>query len=201
MPGQRKPKKARSTAKSWKGGVGRTEEVDLPSGNVALIKRCGIQAFLTGGVIPDPLSPIIQKAIAEEEGLPPSKIKAMFEDPQMLDTMFEMMDRVVCYAVQDPKVNMPPACLFQVSAVGDVCGKYHGDPSGVHTDQKNKQFHEYEEADRDPDLLYADNVDLDDKIFVFNFAVGGTRDLERFRREQAASLASISGGQGVENTA
>lgn len=49
-----------------------------------------------------------------------------------------------------------------------------------------------DEADRDEDLLYADEIDEGDMMFVFNWVVGGTHDLERFRDEQAAVMADLS---------
>jgi hypothetical protein len=49
------------------------------------------------------------------------------------------------------------------------------------------------EDDRRPDVLYVDEVEWEDKIFIFNFVVGGTRDLETFRKQQAAALASMGG--------
>lgn len=36
---------------------------------------------------------------------------------------------------------------------------------------------------RDPELLYADDVDFEDKSFLLQWAMGGTGDWERFRRE------------------
>jgi len=38
-----------------------------------------------------------------------------------------------------------------------------------------------EGEDRDPNVLYVDEVDFNDKMFIFNFVVGGTADLEQFR--------------------
>lgn len=55
--------------------------------------------------------------------------------------------------------------------------------------------------DRDPDLLYVDQVDLEDKLFILNYAVGGTRDLERFREEQEESVELVSSGAGVGDKA
>lgn len=45
--------------------------------------------------------------------------------------------------------------------------------------------------ERADDVLYVDEVDFDDKQFIFQWVVGGTRDLEKFREEQAASLESV----------
>lgn len=48
-----------------------------------------------------------------------------------------------------------------------------------------------DDADRDEELLYADEVDMEDKTFIFQWAVGGDKDLERFRSEFGSSLGSL----------
>ena len=54
---------------------------------------------------------------------------------------------------------------------------------------------------RDPDVIYADMIDLEDKMFIMNFAVGGTRDLERFRRELSESVGSVAPSKGTRRKA
>jgi hypothetical protein len=46
--------------------------------------------------------------------------------------------------------------------------------------------------ERDDELLYVDEIDFDDKVFIFQFAVGGTRDVEAFRKELSAYVAAVS---------
>lgn len=53
-------------------------------------------------------------------------------------------------------------------------------------------------ADRRDDIVYTDDVDMNDRMFIFNWVVGGSADLERFRKEQAASLADVRSGSDVE---
>lgn len=53
-----------------------------------------------------------------------------------------------------------------------------------------------DDADRKPDVLYVDAVDLDDRLFLMNYAVGGTRSAEQFRDERSAVVGSM--GDGVE---
>ncbi|MCA1800470.1 MAG: hypothetical protein LC687_04965 [Actinobacteria bacterium] len=50
-----------------------------------------------------------------------------------------------------------------------------------------------DEASRDDELLYVDEVLEDDKMFVFQWVTGGTRDLATFRKEQAAALDGLAG--------
>lgn len=51
-----------------------------------------------------------------------------------------------------------------------------------------------EGADRSDDVLYVDDMDDEDKLFIFQWATGGTTDLEQFRDELAGTLASVQPG-------
>lgn len=57
-----------------------------------------------------------------------------------------------------------------------------------------------DEADRDDDLVYIDDVDDTDKMFMFQWASGGTSDLEQFRRESDADMAALAEIQGSSAT-
>lgn len=54
------------------------------------------------------------------------------------------------------------------------------------------------ESDRDEDTLYADEVDEQDKSYIFALVTGGTTDLESFRRATEANVAALSGRKDVE---
>lgn len=58
-----------------------------------------------------------------------------------------------------------------------------------------------DEDDRDDELLYTDEVDDEDKMFLFQWSIGGTSDLERFRQEAAADLATLAQGSGGKSPA
>jgi len=53
------------------------------------------------------------------------------------------------------------------------------------------------DEDREPGVIYVDMVDLDDRLFLMNYAVGGTRDAERFRDERDATVGSLGDGSEV----
>lgn len=55
-----------------------------------------------------------------------------------------------------------------------------------------------EDGKRTKGLLYIDQVDLEDKFFILQWVVGGTRDLERFREQQAALVGDVPAGEAVE---
>lgn len=82
---------------------------------------------------------------------------------QTLKDMLELADAVVMFCVVDPKVTS------NKDATGEILPL---------------------EA-RDADKLYVDEVDVEDKMFIFQYAVGGTRDIERFRKESAESLGDL----------
>lgn len=48
-----------------------------------------------------------------------------------------------------------------------------------------------DENDRDDDLLYADEIEETDKMFVFQWMTGGTSDLESFRERYSKGLADM----------
>ena len=48
-----------------------------------------------------------------------------------------------------------------------------------------------DEADRSDEVLYVDEVELEDKMFIWQLVAGGTTDVETFRTESAAVLDSV----------
>jgi hypothetical protein len=53
-------------------------------------------------------------------------------------------------------------------------------------------------VERDPELLYVDEVDDEDKMFIFQVVTGGTTDIEQFRREHADKLGVVRGREDLE---
>lgn len=54
---------------------------------------------------------------------------------------------------------------------------------------------------RSDDELYIDDIDDEDKLFIFQWATGGSTDLERFRSELAGSLDALQPGNDMASTA
>lgn len=174
-------------AAEWKGKV----EVDgtdllLPSRNVARVKRLSPEAFLASGMIPDPLTAIVTKAINSKKGMAPAKELAdMTKDPKKIQSALQLFDRVTAHCVVLPDVQMPPTCV--------VCKQYYN-VDLRHSDEGAPNYHPYKEGDRDPAVLYADQVELEDKTFIFQWSLGGTTDLTEFREEQQRTVGSLSDG-------
>lgn len=174
-------------------------ELKLPSGNTALVRRLNPEAFLASGLIPDSLSDMVHKAIKSKKGLPPDAQAKIADDPTKLAQALRMMDEVLCYVVVEPTVQMPPRCGVEMAG-SRLCGEYVQTDDKRHEDVNHADHHKFKEGERDEDALYADEVDLEDKNFVFQFATGGTADVERFREEQRKRVADLSNGKAVSGT-
>lgn len=46
----------------------------------------------------------------------------------------------------------------------------------------------------EPGRVYLENLTDEDKVFIFQFAVGGTRSVQRFRESQVADVAALADG-------
>jgi hypothetical protein len=180
--------KGQSGARQWKRAT--AEELELPSGNVALVKRPGMEVFLLEGMIPDTLMPIVTEAVNKGKGIPPAKMQEMVKDPEQVSAMMDAMDRIVCRIVIEPSVRFHKILESDLAPGGDF----------IESDYAVGEV--ISEDDRDPDkFIYTDEVFFEDKNFLFQFAVGGTRDLEKFRAESGATLALVQPGEDLAREA
>ena len=143
---------------------------------------------------------MITKAIRSKKGLRPDQEKELVSDPDKMRDAFLMIDQACVYVVIEPRIKMPPACGYLVDAVDNVaCGKYFNEP--CHEDMDNKDFHAYTPGEMDPDVLYVNRVDLPDRLHIFNWAIGGTADADKFRGELATGMGHLSSGKGNKRKA
>jgi hypothetical protein len=167
---QKQPKQGPSTvtsAKAWKkAGDAKPQPLEVPSGNTCLVRPVGMQAFMSEGLIPNSLMGIIQASMeAGEKG-------------EEVDE-----DKVVEGFIAD--IRSDPSKLQDMIRMADACTVYCVlEPRVLPVPAADEE--------RNPDLLYVDEVDLDDKLFLMNFAVGGTRDLEPFRERLSKGVESVS---------
>lgn len=147
---------------SWgNGGSGGVEELTVPSGQMCLCRRAGVEGLIKAGVLKniDSLSAIVnEKHLKRVNGEIQLDMKSL--DEAAFDTITDTVDKIVCFAVVQPPIKRVP---------DDV-------------------------TLREPRVIYADMVDLVDKMFIFNFVVGGTRDLESFRNQFNELLGDVESG-------
>lgn len=138
----------------------------LPSGlTVKVHNSGGLRAFVSSGMIPNSLMGLVQNAI--NKGQEPSEeeiAKLIGVDSENLNT-----DAI------DDMLKMTDSVVCEVVVDPEVFPKPADD------------------EERDEDLLYVDEMDDEDKAFIFQWVTGGTRDIEQFRREQGTSLDSLVG--------
>lgn len=161
------PPSAVTSADEWLSGA-EGQIIELPSGKNVRVRMPGLQAFIAADLIPNELLPIMMgKATGVSED---KELMEMRNDPAMLLKLALTMDKIFAYCVTEPK--------FEPAPTRDL----ENGRTVLAPDLKKEG------------VLYTDVVSDDDKGYVFNVAVGGTRDLERFRQEQAAQLATLQTG-------
>ena len=181
-----------TSASQWKSKAApQGIELHLPSGNTCLARPVRPEAFLGSGMIPDALGSIIAEAVKSKKGLPPDKGEEIAADPVKLAAAMELYDRALVFVVVEPQTEMSPICAV------DGCKATYAGGNGVHVDKTRDDYHRYIDPPRDPEVLYADMVDMEDKQFIFQWCVGGTADAERFRKELARELDALQPGEGV----
>lgn len=186
---------------AWAGAVEVIEGklVELPSGNTARMRNVEPTTFLEGGFLPDPLTQIVRAAIQTKQGIRPQQINKMAEDPEQLIATMQTFDRVLAYVMVEPECRLRPDCVAMIlsdDGESDVmCDLPWHDP--IHQVAGTPNRHVCQIGERDPNVLYVDQVSMEDKVFVFQWALGGTSNLEQFRKEHRANVESVANGQGV----
>lgn len=165
---------AKYAADAWvSGGIGGMEDVRVPSGQLCLVRRPGLQGLMQAGVLRniDSLSALVSdkhlKKTAKGKKSDQVNVESIMKDTKALNDILHTVDKVVCHCVVKPEV--------------------HPTPNDVTT--------------RKPGVVYADMIDINDKMYLFNFVVGGTRDLETFRSGLGEHVGSLEDGEGVPQEA
>lgn len=157
-----------TTAKGWRGKLGAPHPLELPSGNVCLVKRPGLPQLLKDGVLPDVLTPMAEKVISSVDKDEASSgidddLRDIMSQPDGMEKMFDAVERVAARVVVEPELRYSKHEI--------------GHPDGPST------WELIPEDLREEDVLYTDQVDLNDLMFIFQYVVGGSRDLEEFRKQ------------------
>lgn len=185
MPGQPKYGMGR------KGSV--TTDLTLPSmnddgeHNVCKVRRADPQALIAAGILDDfdSLTRLVQLKINEIEGDGAPKrsdaetVAAIAASKDDLMAGLALVDKIVEYIVVEPRVVRPVArdTLGQPLKVAD--------PNGVLREIPLRP------DEREEDVLYTDDVDMEDRMFILSYSMDGGKDLESFRAGTAELVASV----------
>ena len=187
MPAQSK-KSNKYTATAW--GAEVTMDLEVPSGQLCLVRRPGISGLIKMGILDslDSLTGLVQSehldrvATAEGRKITSEDIAALSSNKDKLVQAVDLADKVIEYVVLQPDVKRP------------VVRDAKGNP--VLTDGKEQPL---ADEDRVPGTVYTDNIDIMDKMYIFQFVVGGVSDLETFRKEFGETLAGVEAIAGSQN--
>ncbi len=166
----REGRRAIATAQGWKksGNTKTPVELELPSGHVVLAVRPGLMNLLRDNVLPDFLSTLAQQQVDAAKGKPGAKepefdFQTIMEErgPEGLADFFEAFYRIAAHCVVEPVLK------FHKEEV-----EYEDGTSGWET---------IPDDERDEEVVYTDQVDDNDMIFVGNWAMEGQTDLASFR--------------------
>lgn len=166
MPGKKKTNYTlgRNSAKA---GI----DLVLPSGDTCLARRPGVQGLIAAGVLDnfDELTAIVQtvhiapNSIAGRAPVTPAQVKsageALLADKEKLANVLWMVDRLVVFVVMEPAVWID----YQMK------------------DEPDEEWAERQRKAAEDDAIAVRDIDLDDKMFLVDWAVGGTSELTSFR--------------------
>jgi hypothetical protein len=188
-----------TSAGEWRKAASMLPLIETPTGKFIRMKKPGMTKFLEDGFLPDSLAGALRKEIASAKKKPGAKattdaelMRSLTEgmDEAGLMDMMASMDRIVARVVVEPPIVWHRRPVREDPE----------DPtSAVMLDAKGREVtEEIPEDRRRADVVYTDEVDQADKNFIFQVAVGGSTNLDRFRKEQAAVMDTLSAGKNVE---
>lgn len=161
--------------------TGATEELTLPSGQTCLAKRLGMEGLIEAGVLAeaDSLSATVDKHVRKVRG---GKGRAdgnelneasLMKDRETMRAIITLADKALPVIVESPSVKLHYT-----------------------TDGKGNTIM-IPLADREPGQVYTDMIGLEDKVFLFEWAVGALANLQTFRDQPPADVAGVADGRAV----
>lgn len=187
------PRKAPATAVQgqYTLGSGGSQEslfdLTLPSGKTCQARRPGPQGLIAAGLLDsfDELTALVKTehldtktagGIAALEHVTAADTaaatKAFMADPSKLAAAFTMIDRLTAYIVTQPPVWVD----YRLK------------------DESDDDWNVRQEAAAKIGAIAVRVIDLDDKMFLLNWAMGGSADLTSFRQGSETALANLATG-------
>jgi hypothetical protein len=155
-------------------------DLTVPSGQLCQVRRPGTEGLMRLGLLDrvKGLSGLVDdkhiKRVKGSKTVDVGKVVAdLNEDPEKLVELMNTIDKIVKYVVIQPSLEL----------------SFKKTPEGKEVPLLD--------SERVKDAVYTDMIDMTDRMFIFQYAVGGSPDLERFRVEFGESLAGLSNGSGI----
>jgi hypothetical protein len=165
-----------------------TEFITLPSGQTCKARRLGLQGVMEAGLIGDADTltqyvgrEFVRKVRGAKDRPDGEEIdaRAVANNPEALKRIIKLVDRCTPLIVVEPEVRL------HMTINPD-------DP------EDTKMI---PPALREPGVIYTDVIGFEDKMFLFNLAMGGMANASRFREQSEAALGRVADGQDVPGAA
>lgn len=154
--------------------LGVSEELVLPSGQTCLAVRLGMEGLLAAGILTeaDSLTATVQQHTRKVKGGKGPDHTALNEqsllrDPTALRSIITLADKAMPAIVQSPSVLLH------------------------YTMNEDGSTRMLTQDERQPGQVYTDMIGLDDKMFLFDWAVGGLAAMTNFRQESTSDVGSM----------
>lgn len=156
---------------AWGGEL--LEDVTVPSGQTCQCRRPGMQGLIAKGILDkmDILTATVNDKHISRVKKGKAAAEQIVDDPAKLLEVLDSIDKVLCYIVVQPALSRPVV--------------------EEQDDDGNTVERPIEDDEREEGVVYTDRIDVEDKMFLFNFAVGGTRDVATFRQQSQAVVGSL----------
>lgn len=162
---------------------GTTVYLTTPSGQTCHATRMGLPGLVKAGVLgeADSLTAFVDKKHirrvrgGKQEDHDEVNMESIMSDPDQLGRILMLVDRTLPLVVVSPRVL-----------------KHF-------TDEKDNTTKRIPDNERESGVVYTDQIGLEDKMFLFNWTVGGSADAERFSDETSAVVATVEHGSRVSH--
>jgi len=160
--------------------------IELPSGKVARVTRkaTDFMAMIKENRIPNPLSEIIMEAVSGK------RVELGELDETKMAALIAFIDNMCCQMMLEPRCVIPPPQMIPNPEYSTVPGVVQEAAPLL----PNPDYLAWECPD---DAVSVEDIDMGDRFFLFNVAIGGTTDLANFRRRQEQAIADSQDGGDV----
>lgn len=169
-------------ANVWGAGEssGALHDLVCPSGQKCLVMRAGVEGMVTAGILHnvDGLTALVEKHIAKTRGRPtPQDRKTKKKKSDGIDIDVEAI-------LKDQK-----SLIGILDVVDKAVVKFVVKPA-VHEVPKDS-------SKRKQGTIYTDMIDINDRMFIFNYVCGGSADLTSFRDGLTEAVGGVEALESV----
>lgn len=153
------------------------QELTLPSGQTCLARKMGVEGVIETGLLAqvDVLTATVDqysRKVKGGNGVPDGQAidNSLLKDPKAMSAIIGLVDRLLPHIVVSPPVKLH----FLETKVGSTV-----------VTRKIAPEH------REDGVVYSDQIELDDKMELFNWAMGGLEKFTSFRRKADGDVGTV----------